>query len=62
LEEEEVGDFGEVGLAGVKKALEDAEVDEGSGFERVGDSSRIPRSCGPMRMPSVWIGVRRGAH
>jgi hypothetical protein len=43
LEEEEVGDVGEVGLAGVDEALEDAEVDEGRGFESGSDSSRIPR-------------------
>jgi hypothetical protein len=43
LEEEEVADVGEVGLTGVNEALEDAEVDEGSGFEGVGDNpSRIP--------------------
>jgi len=44
LEEEEVRDVGEVGLAGVEEALEDAEVDEGRGFESVGDGFRIPRS------------------
>ena len=44
MEEEEVGDVGEIWLAGVDEALEDAEVDEGGGFERVGDGFRIPRS------------------
>ena len=53
LEEEEVRDVGEVGLAGVEEALEDAEVDEGRGFESVGDGFRIPRS--PARTASVGI-------
>ena len=54
LEEEEVADVGEVGLTGVNEALEDAEVDQGSGFESVGDNSlRIPRSCGPTRTTGV---------
>jgi hypothetical protein len=45
LEEEEVRDVGEVGLPGVEHALEDAEVDEGCGFEDGSDAFRIPRSC-----------------
>ena len=50
LEEEEVGDVGQVGLAGVDQALEDAEVDEGGGFECGSDgSSRIPRVCADSR-------------
>ena len=44
LQEEEVANVGEVGLPGVEEALEDAEVDEGRGFESVGDGFRIPRS------------------
>jgi hypothetical protein len=44
LEEEEVADVGEVGLAGVDEALEDAEIDEGGGFEDGSDIPRIPRS------------------
>jgi hypothetical protein len=57
LQEEEVGDVGEVGLAGVEEALEDAEVDEGCGFERVGDSSsRIPRSCAD---GGSWVHARK---
>ncbi len=66
LQEEEVGDVGEVGLVGVDHALEDAEVDEGGGFEWVGDGIRIPRSCGPARTARVgslrerckWLGWR----
>ena len=46
LEEEEVGDVGEVGLAGVEHSLEDAEVDEGGGFESGSDGFRIPRTAG----------------
>ena len=44
LQKEEVRDVGEVGLAGVDEALEDAEVDEGRGFESGSDGFRIPRS------------------
>jgi hypothetical protein len=42
LQEEEVADVGEVGLPGVEHALEDGEVDEGCGFERVCDLLKIP--------------------
>lgn len=45
LQEEEVADVREVGLARMEEALEDAEVDEGGGFERVRDDFRIARSC-----------------
>ena len=58
LEEEEVGDVGEVWLAGVDEALKDAEVDEGGGFERGCDGFRIPRSSsadGALRSCAVFF-------
>ncbi len=58
LQEEEVADVGEVGLAGVDHALEDAEVDEGGGFEGVGDGFRIARMMGKLcRAFSPWMRV-----